>query len=54
MLWRQWFIIEQIDRGARYRVGNCTNDAIIPTRHVQDNTWTAVVKPAGALFTLGS
>ncbi|TCO95723.1 FAD dependent oxidoreductase [Chthoniobacter flavus] len=30
--------------GARYRVGNCTNDAIDPTRHVQDNTWTAVVK----------
>jgi hypothetical protein len=30
--------------GARYRVGNCTSDAIIPTRHVQDNTWTAVVK----------
>lgn len=30
--------------GARYRVGNCTNDAIVPERHVQDNTWTAVVK----------
>ena len=30
--------------GARYRVGNCTSDAIDPTRHVQDNTWTAVVK----------
>ncbi len=30
--------------GARYRVGNCTDDAIDPKRHVQDNTWTAVVK----------
>lgn len=30
--------------GARYRVGNCTNDAIDPKRRVQDNTWTAVVK----------
>jgi hypothetical protein len=30
--------------GARYRVGNCTNDAIDMTRHVQDNTWTAVIK----------
>jgi hypothetical protein len=30
--------------GARYRVGNCTNDAIDPTRAVQDNTWTATVK----------
>ena len=30
--------------GARYRVGNCTNDAIDPSRHVQDNTWTAVIK----------
>ncbi len=30
--------------GARYRVGNCTNDAIDPKRHVQSNTWTAVVK----------
>ncbi|MEI9896182.1 MAG: FAD-dependent oxidoreductase [Chthoniobacter sp.] len=30
--------------GARYRVGNCTSDAIDPTRRVQDNTWTAVVK----------
>ena len=30
--------------GARYRVGNCLNDAIVPTQHVQDNTWTAVVK----------
>jgi hypothetical protein len=29
--------------GARYRVGNCTNDHIIPERRVQDNTWTAVV-----------
>jgi FAD-dependent oxidoreductase family protein len=43
--------------GARYRVGNCTNDAIDLTRHVQDNTWTAVVKqyphgvPAGFLIT---
>jgi ribosomal protein S9 len=30
--------------GARYRVGNCTNDAINPAQHVQANTWTAVVK----------
>ena len=30
--------------GARYRVGNCLNDAIDLTRHVQSNTWTAVVK----------
>lgn len=30
--------------GARYRVGNCTSDAIDPSKHVQDNTWTAVVK----------
>ncbi|HEY3897039.1 MAG TPA: FAD-dependent oxidoreductase [Chthoniobacter sp.] len=30
--------------GARYRVGNCTNDAIDRTKHVQDNTWTAVIK----------
>jgi hypothetical protein len=30
--------------GARYRVGNCLSDAIVPTQHVQDNTWTAVVK----------
>jgi hypothetical protein len=30
--------------GARYRVGNCLSDAIIPTQFVQDNTWTAVVK----------
>jgi hypothetical protein len=30
--------------GARYRVGNCTSDAIDPKRHVQDNTWCAVVK----------
>jgi hypothetical protein len=30
--------------GARYRVGNCLNDAIDPKRHVQSNTWTAVVK----------
>jgi FAD dependent oxidoreductase len=30
--------------GARYRVGNCTNDSINPAQHVQDNTWTAVVK----------
>jgi len=30
--------------GARYRVGNCTNDAIVPTQHVQDNTWTAVIR----------
>jgi hypothetical protein len=30
--------------GARYRVGNCTSDAIDSSRHAQDNTWTAVVK----------
>lgn len=30
--------------GARYRVGNCLNDAIDVKRRVQDNTWTAVVK----------
>ena len=30
--------------GARYRTGNCINDAIDPTRHIQDLTWTAVVK----------
>ncbi|MCB1277838.1 FAD-dependent oxidoreductase [Prosthecobacter sp.] len=30
--------------GARYRVGNCLSDAIDPKRHVQSNTWTAVVK----------
>lgn len=30
--------------GARYRVGNCLNDAIDPKHHVQSNTWTAVVK----------
>lgn len=30
--------------GARYRVGNCTSDAIDRTRRVQDNTWTAVVR----------
>lgn len=30
--------------GARYRVGNCTSDAIDSSKHVQDNTWTAVVK----------
>jgi hypothetical protein len=30
--------------GARYRVGNCTSDAIDPTRHIQDATWTAVIK----------
>lgn len=35
--------------GARYRVGNCLSDAIDRSRHVQDNTWTAVVKlyPSG-------
>ena len=35
--------------GARYRVGNCTSDAINPKQHIQDNTWCAVVKqyPAG-------
>jgi len=30
--------------GARYRAGNCLSDALDPQRHVQDNTWTAVVK----------
>ena len=30
--------------GARYRVGNCTNEAITPVRAIQDATWTAVVK----------
>jgi hypothetical protein len=30
--------------GARFRVGNCPSDRIEPTRRVQDNTWTAVVK----------
>jgi hypothetical protein len=30
--------------GARYRVGNCLSDVIVPTQRVQDNTWTAVVK----------
>lgn len=30
--------------GARYRVGNCTSDAIDPKRAIQDNTWTATVK----------
>jgi len=30
--------------GARYRTGNCTNDAINPAQRVQANTWTAVVK----------
>lgn len=30
--------------GARYRVGNCTSDAIDLKRRVQDNTWCAVVK----------
>lgn len=30
--------------GARYRVGNCTSDAIDPARRVQDNTWTAVIR----------
>jgi len=31
--------------GARYRVGNCLSDGVIdPTRHVQDNTWCAVIK----------
>jgi hypothetical protein len=29
---------------ARYRAGNCTSDAIDPKRHIQDITWTAVVK----------
>jgi len=30
--------------GARYRAGNCTNDSIDLKRHIQDITWTAVVK----------
>ena len=30
--------------GARYRTGNCTSDAIDPARHIQDATWTAVIK----------
>ncbi|MEP6671934.1 MAG: FAD-dependent oxidoreductase [Chthoniobacter sp.] len=30
--------------GARYRAGNHTSDALDPAAHVQDNTWTAVVK----------
>jgi FAD dependent oxidoreductase len=30
--------------GARYRVGNCMSDAIDPARHIQDATWTAVIK----------
>ena len=30
--------------GARYRVGNCTNDAIDPERKIQMLTWTAVIK----------
>lgn len=30
--------------GARYRSGNCTDDAIDPTRRIQDLTWTAVIK----------
>jgi len=30
--------------GARYRAGNHTSDALDPASHVQDNTWTAVVK----------
>lgn len=43
--------------GARYRVGNCTNDAIDPKRSIQDATWTAVFKqypkgvPSGFLIT---
>ncbi len=30
--------------GARYRVGNCTSDAVNPAQHIQDNTWCAVFK----------
>jgi len=30
--------------GARYRTGNCTSDTIDPARHIQDATWTAVIK----------
>ncbi len=43
--------------GARYRVGNCTSDAIDQSRAIQDATWTAVFKqypqgvPAGFLLT---
>jgi len=36
--------------GARYRIGNCTGEAIKPDRAIQDLTWTAVIKqyPNGA------
>ncbi len=30
--------------GARYRVGNCTGEAVDPGRAIQDITWTAVIK----------
>ncbi len=30
--------------GARYRVGNCTSEAIDPKKQIQDLTWTAVIK----------
>jgi hypothetical protein len=30
--------------GARYRSGNRTHDALDPTRLIQENTWTAVIK----------
>lgn len=35
--------------GARYRAGNHLSDALDPARHIQDNTWTAVIKhyPSG-------
>ena len=43
--------------GARYRVGNCTSDNIVPERRIQDLTWTAVIRqypqgvPAALLLT---
>jgi len=43
--------------GAAYRVGNCTNGAVDPSRAIQDLTWTAAVKqypkgvPPGLLMT---
>jgi hypothetical protein len=43
--------------GARYRVGNCTNEAVDPERKIQMLTWTAVIKqypkgvPPGLLLT---
>jgi hypothetical protein len=40
----EWGDVIPLVSGLRYRVGNCTSDNIDPSRHVQDNTWTAVVK----------